>query len=311
MRITNNMMMNSFMTNLNYNMNVMSKYQNQLSSNKRINKLSDDPIGIMSTLDAKAKLRKLDMHGNTIGDAQSWLKQTETSLREMNEMLVKAYENTVTASNGSMSADDKEATAEIVEQIRQHLVQLGNSTYGGRFIFGGYNTTSEPFTYDASGNLLYNGTNLVTATTTEASALQAQTIQYSTGINVITTVSVNGVDIMGTGENNLNKILSDLVSALRSDAGSSTISSFINKLQNKQQDTLSLLADVGGRINRLDMMEASNADNEINYTEILSKVEDIDQAEVTMQFKMAEAIYRSALAVGARVISPTLLDFMS
>ncbi len=311
MRITNNMMMNSFMTNLNFNMKVMSRYQDQLSSGKRITKLSDDPIGIMSTLDAKSKLRKLDMHNSTIGDAQSWLSQTETSLRELNDMLVKAYENTVVASNGTMSPEDKGATAELIEQIRQHVVQLGNSTYGGRFIFGGYNTTTEPLTYDASGNLLYNGTNLVTATGAEVGALQAQAIQYSTGVNVTTTVSVNGVNIMGAGDDNLNKILSDLVSALKSDASSGTISSFIEKLQSKQQNTLSLLADVGGRINRLDMMESANGENEINYTEILSRVEDIDQAEVTMQFAMAEAIYRSALAVGARVISPTLMDFLS
>ncbi len=311
MRITNNMMMNNFMSNLNFNMTVMGKYQDQLSSGKRITKLSDDPIGIMSTLDAKSKLRKLDMHNNTIGDAQSWLAQTETSLRELNDMLVKAYENTVVAANGTMSSDDKEATAEIIEQIRQHAVQLGNSTYGGRFIFGGYNTTTEPFAYDASGKLLYNGTDLVSATSAEVGALQAQVIQYSTSVNVATTVSVNGVDIMGAGDDNLNKILSDLVTALRSDGSSSTISSFIGKLQSKQQNTLSLLADVGGRINRLDMMESSNAENEINYTEILSKVEDIDQAEVTMQFAMAEAVYRSALAVGARVISPTLMDFLS
>ncbi len=63
-------------------------------------------------------------------------------------------------------------------------------------------------------------------------------------------------------------------------------------------------------MNRLEMMEALNGNNELNYIEVLSKVEDIDQAQVTMEFKMAEAVYRSALAVGARVIQPTILDFL-
>lgn len=310
MRITNNMMMNNFMGNLNNNMTILGKYQDQLSSGKRITKLSDDPIGIMSSLDAKAKLRKLDMYGSTISDAKSWLTQTETSLREMSDMLVKAYENTVGAANGTMTDNDRDAAAELVEQIRQHVVQLGNSAHGGRYIFGGYNTTTQPFTYDGSGTLLYNGADLVTAPAAQVNALQAQTIQYTTGVNVNTTVSINGVDLMGAGGDNINKILGDLVDALRSNADSTTISGFIGKIQKKQQDTLSTLADVGGRMNRLDMMEASNGENEINYVEILSKVEDIDQAQVTMEFKMAEAVYRSALAVGARVIEPTLMDFL-
>lgn len=311
MRITNAMMMNNFMGNINRNMTLLGKYQDQLSSGKRITRLSDDPIGIMGSLDAKAKLRKLDMHNSSIADAKSWLTQTESTLREMNDMVVKAYENTVGASNGTMTADDKLSAAELVEQLRQHVVQLGNATYGGRYLFGGYNTTQAPFTYDASGStLLYNGIDLVTAGAPITDAMKAQVIKYATGVNVNTDVSINGVELMGTGADNLNKILSDLVTALKTDADADTLDSFVGQLQGKQQDILSLLADVGGRANRLDMMESSNADNEINYIEVLSKIEDIDQAQVTMDFKMAEAVYRSALAVGARVIEPTLMDFL-
>jgi flagellar hook-associated protein 3 FlgL len=305
------MMINSFMGNINNNMSLMQKYQDQLSSGRRILNLSDDPIGIMASMDAKLKLRKLDMHNASIGDAKSWLAQTETSLNELNDVLSQVYENTVNAANGTMTTEDKQATAKLIEQLRQHVVQIGNASYGGRYIFGGYNTTSEPFTADpATGALLYDGVDLATAAPAQVSALQSQVVRYSTGVNITTDVSLNGVDLMGSGTDNLDKLLGDLIDALNSGANTDSLTVFVGKLQGKQQDILSQLAVVGRRTNRLDLMEMTNADDELNYTDVLSKVEDVDQAQATMNFKMAEAIYRAALDVGARVIQPTLMDFL-
>jgi flagellar hook-associated protein 3 FlgL len=304
--------MNNFMSNINRNMSLMELYQNQLSSGRRITRLSDDPIGIMSVLDARAKLRKLGMHSDSIGEAKSWLRQTESSLSEMNNVIVKLYETAESAANGTMTDEDRQAAGELVKQLREHIVQLGNSPYGGRYIFGGYNTTSEPFTYDAgTGELLYNGENLVTADAATVDALKAQVIKYATGVDVTTIVSLNGVQLMGSGDGNIDKILGDFYTALTSGADAGAFQTFVGQLQDKQQDILALLADVGGRTNRLDMMASANEDSELNYTEVLSNVEDVDQVEATMQYKMAEAVYRSALAVGARVIMPTLLDFLS
>ena len=312
MRVTNSMMIQSFLRNLNTNTTIMSTYQNQLSSGKRINRLSDDPIGIMSVLDNRAKLSKLAQHNSSIDNGSSWLAQSETSLREINGVISTLYEKTVYASNGTLSDSDRNAIGALVGQLKEHVVQLGNTTYGGRYIFGGYNTTQAPFSVDAGGNLLYNGIDLsdtsVPAATYEA--LKNQNIAFSTGTNLTTTVNVTGVDVMGTGDNNLYKILDELETALNNGTSGSSLSGFISKLQGKQDDILSLLADVGGRQNRLETMAQSNADNEINYTALLSKVEDIDQAYVTMQFKMAEAIYRASLSVGAQIIQPTLLDFI-
>lgn len=312
MRVTNNMMVQGFLRNLNTNTTMMSTYQDQLSSGKRINKLSDDPIGIMSVLDNRSKLSKLAQHTSSIDNGTSWLDQSETSVREMNDVLSEIYEKTVYASNGPLSDSDKAAIGTLVGQLKDHIVQLGNSTFGGRYIFGGYNTTQAPFNVDASGNLLYNGINLADTTVPAATitALQNQNIDFSTGTNLTTTVNVTGVDIMGSGTDNLYQILSDLETAMNTGASGTTIGGFIDKLQGKQQDILSVLADVGGRQNRLDTMSQGNADNEINYTALLSKVEDVDQAYATMQFKMAEAIYRASLSVGAQTIQPTLLDFI-
>ncbi len=311
MRVTNSMMISSFLSNLNRNTTMMSIYQDQLSSGKRINRLSDDPIGIMAVLDSRSKLSKLTQHNSSIDDGISWLEQSETSIREINDVLGTIYEKTVSGSNGTLADTDRQAIGALIGELKEHIVQLGNSTYGGRYIFGGYNTTQPPFVLDAGGNLLYNGIDLADSATPAATitALGNQNIAYSTGTNLTTNISVNGVQLMGTGANNLFDIIKNLENALNTGTDAD-VEPFIGQVQRKQQDILSLLADIGGRHNRLNLMSESNDDNEISYTAALTKVEDVDQAYVTMQFKMAEAIYRASLSVGAKVVQPTLLDFL-
>ena len=91
---------------------------------------------------------------------------------------------------------------------------------------------------------------------------------------------------------------------------SADIAAFSGKVQTAQEDALALQAEIGAKQNRLEAMQDSLDSNEINYTKTLSMVQDIDQAETTMQFKMAEAIYRAALEVGAKVIEPSVADFL-
>ncbi len=311
MRITNAMMVSNFLNNLNGNMSIMNTYQDQLASGRRMNKLSDDPIGLLSVLNSRSKLNKVETNTSAIEDARAWLNQSETSISEINDVLATLHENTVRAATGTMSESDRAATAQLVKEMKAHIVELGNASYGGRYIFGGYNTSQAPFTFDAGGSLLYNGVDLTTASSTTIDALANQSIVYATGDNVVTEVSTTGVELFGTGTDNLYAMLSGLQTALENPASTSAdIAAFTAKIKTAQEDVLALEAKIGAKQNRLEAMQDNLDSNEINYTKTLSMVQDIDQAETTMQFKMAEAIYRAALEVGAKVIEPSLADFL-
>ena len=88
------------------------------------------------------------------------------------------------------------------------------------------------------------------------------------------------------------------------------ISDMIKPLQDSQNHLLTLTAEVGGRLRRLDMLEARYELDSMNYREMLSNAEDVDMADVLMNIKMAEAVYQASLSAGARVIQPTLMDFL-
>lgn len=88
------------------------------------------------------------------------------------------------------------------------------------------------------------------------------------------------------------------------------IKEFLGKIDEHLDNVIKTLADIGAKNNRLDFIENRIEDNNIAMTEILSKVQDIDYAEVTLRFKSLESIYRASLSVGAKVIQPTLVDFI-
>ncbi|HWR22912.1 MAG TPA: flagellar hook-associated protein FlgL [Feifaniaceae bacterium] len=309
MRITTNMMTSSFLTNLNNNLSALENYQTQLSTGRRINKLSDDPVGVLGSMNARVKLARLEQYQKNVGYAQDILKQTETSLKEINKILQTAYERAVQTTSDTYEEVDREAAAAEIAQLKEHILNLGNTKVSDQYIFGGYNSVKPPFTLDAAGNLLYNGLDV----RVNDAALQdqaAQNMKLELGFDITMTTTINGIELLGSGTNNIYNLLQEFETALSDGSPSSVLGGFITKFQTVQSDVMAMTAEVGARSNRLTLMENRYADDEINYTDIKSKVEDADQAEVIMRYKMAESIYLFALKIGSNIIQPTLVDYL-
>ena len=129
MRITNSMLISNMMNNLNKSLEKMHKYQYQLSTNKKITKLSDDPVGVIRGLQARVSLSKISQYKSNAEDAKSWLTYTETTLMEINEMMKRTYELTLQAGSDTNSLAEKQAIAVEIDQIRQQIIQSLNSTW--------------------------------------------------------------------------------------------------------------------------------------------------------------------------------------
>ena len=84
----------------------------------------------------------------------------------------------------------------------------------------------------------------------------------------------------------------------------------IGRVQGAQNHLLTRTAEIGGRQRRLELLEARYSQDNLNYEKMRSDAEDADMAEVIMYLKMAETVYQAALSAGARVIQPTLMDFL-
>lgn len=310
MRVTNSMLLSNYLKNINSNLNSVGKMQQQMASGKRINKISDDPIGAISSMQVRTKLYKTEQYQKNVDKALSWLDETESSVLELNEVLKSAYETAVNQSTETMDPQDKKAAAELIGQLRDHLITVGNAKTGDKYIFGGYNVTNAPFEVDASGNILYNGRDLTNGTDPALIDMADDSISYAVGFNITLGISTNGARLFGTGDDNLYTLLDSFYNALNSDAPASELSGYVSKIQDAQSNVLSIEAEIGGKTNRLELIQDRFEDDIITYTDRKSKIEDVDEADAIMNYKMAETVYQASLQVGSDIIQLSLVDFL-
>ena len=168
-RVTNTMMQNTLLSNLSMNLNRMDKLQNQLSTGRKYGHISDDPSALIYGQAARNKLARLSHYQGAVETAQAWLTQAEAGTMEINKVIGAIYEELISA--GSVKTDmDKQNLAMVVKQLQDHYLDTLNTSFGDRFVFGGYNTPGDwstgnppevrPFTLDNDGNLLFNGFNI-------------------------------------------------------------------------------------------------------------------------------------------------------
>lgn len=144
MRITNNMMIRNTSNNINGNKVNVNKLNNQMSSQKKIQRPSEDPVIAIRALRLRSTLSEINQYyDNNIPDAESWLSVTETALTNM-ESIVKDIRTQCTyGSNDPLNADDRKAILTQLEKLRDQVYSEGNTDYAGRTVFTGYRTNQK------------------------------------------------------------------------------------------------------------------------------------------------------------------------
>ena len=152
MRITNNMMVQTMIRNINRNMLRLNDKQIQFSTGKRINRPSDDPLGLSKSLRLRTDISSMEQYKRNVDDAYSFMDNTETALQNMLEGMHRIRELTVQAASGTLTKDETQKMQTEITEIRTQLIDLANYTYSGKHIFSG-KKTGEPL-LDRNGNYL-------------------------------------------------------------------------------------------------------------------------------------------------------------
>lgn len=299
------MIINNMMYNMGNNLSRLDRIQQQLSTGKKITTPSDDPIVASRALEMRTNVSETQQYEKNVEDASSWMDITETTLQNMGEVLQRARELAVQGANGALSSEDTSAISTEIEQLKQQLVQLSNTTYAGRYIFSGFKT-DQPLVDDSTG--LYN-IEVVSA------APNREDIKYEIGIGDKINVNVLGSEVLGgTGTAGsapqMLQDFDDYITAL-SNNDNTGIKTAISNIDKNISNILMQRADIGARTNRLDLTKNRLAADETNFTKLLSLNEDVDMAEAIMQLKSEENVYNASLSAGAKVIQPSLVDFLS
>ncbi len=325
MRITNGMIVTSFLSNLQTNQAKMDKYTGQLSSGRKIVRLSDDPVGVYKSLTARQRLASYEQYQRNLVTARNWSEQCESTLQELSSKLSAIKSEVVNAASTGIKNDgDRQNIAVLMNELRDTVKDALNTVVGDQYIFAGYNTSNQPLTFakDADGKdtdtILYNGLDLsnITDATNKAAIEkeQGQNISLEVGYSLQMDIAITAIDVVGVGDNNFFKIMNDIIGLMNSDSSTEDVagqlSGYLGKLDGAHERITSCLVKTGAMTTQIDILDERYAEDVINYNEIRSQIEDIDSAETIMDWKTAEAVYKQSLSAGARIIMPTLLDFL-
>lgn len=164
MRITNKMMTNNALYNINNNKNLLNNLEQQYSSGKKITKPSDDPIVAVRALKFRTNLAELNQYyEKNIPDALAWMDVTESALKTVNGIITSMNTYCNQGANDYPTAEDRNAIATNLEQLRDQLYQEGNTNYAGRYVFSGYKTDTSLVFNEAVTNLKYEITEPILA----------------------------------------------------------------------------------------------------------------------------------------------------
>lgn len=146
MRVTNSMMRNNSMLNMQKNKVAYNKYLMQYNTQKKIQRPSDDPIIAAKALKYRTTLVEIDQYLKNIDDATSWMDATETVLNDVDSVLRNMVDYFTQAATGTVNSDDR---ADIVANLKQYSYYIyeqdANSDYAGRYLFTGYRTDVPAF----------------------------------------------------------------------------------------------------------------------------------------------------------------------
>lgn len=477
MRVTQNMIAESFMRNMYQNLSRLGEKNDQISSQKRISRPSDDPVGAALAMRLRRQLAAMDQYKSNAEDAITWLKDTEAALTNTGDILHRLNDLTIQAANGTLTEEDRQTILHEVQELKDQLLQEANSTHVDRYLFSGYHVDKQPFIKNETGEIVLNpeindvrilgvegdaitdknqfiideieglepgkyklevdkAINFSVAKNREEEAGdsiafdEVTIIQDTTEGNAKTTVILKnddveisfGLDDLNGSENpieftigddgNLNngkvkiikgeleqgtytirindnnnndkstkifklyyedkdvernevtngftlaltfkdmkitlnntvtfeitpgdmnyhlgrndlmpvnlqgpevfedifKNVETLEEALKANDSSNLSGDVLKNIKGSLNHVLKYRSQVGARSKRLEMTVNKMESSYVDYTDLLSKTEDLDMAKAATELKMEESVYRAALAIGSRIIQPNLADFLS
>lgn len=298
MRITNNMMVNRSLADINANLARVDRVQRDISTGKRIHRPSDDPTANARAMVLRNNMAQNDQYRKNIAEASNFMAVTDTALGSITTTLLRLRQLAVQGASGHLRDEDRKAIVGEVQQLKEELRATGNTQINGRYIFGGLKTQSEPLPSD------------VTFGPNDTGKL---TVEIGPGI--VMNYNVTSVEIFGDttppGIDHIFETIDEFVDLMGDNTSTPEISKIslaaIDGWLNRVKD---IRTDVGGKVNRLEMSATRLEDVSLSLEGLLRDTEDTDITQASLKLNQYEATFQAALSVGARSIPLSLVDFL-
>lgn len=385
MRITNGVLVNGFLTDMNTNLNNLYKIQNQLNTGKVFTKPSDDPFRVARSMQMYSEINANKQYNTNIKDTINWMDTTDTAMTQGIDCLQRIRELMVSAGDAAYGSTEFDSIKNEINEKVAEFGQIMNTSFDGKYIFGGKDAVNKPVTVQECCKMTPDNDKVVIGDTKDYTGSYPGKIQISVdktnskvnvngtdmpmvdgkvniqgvdfdfssadvadGANITVDVgnklyamningdealvggklvveissgvtaeySVSACDVLKFKDKNGNDtnamdIFGDILKDLESATGQKkVIGDDLTNIDKILDNMLKVSSKVGTIQNRMESAKDINTAQNQNLTEILSYNEDIDLVAKTMEYATAQTIYLASLQTSAKVLQPTLMDYL-
>lgn len=284
-------------------MNNVYKYQEQLSSMKQVNRPSDDPLKVSKILDLKNEIKQNVQYKTTINDSIDFTNVQDAALSSATDSLQRISVLTQQAANGTYNEQDRQAIKTEIENEIETMMDSLNTSFGGRYIFGGQKSNEKPFSInkeDGSFSIEYSGT---------GDGINGNVSkEISRGVTV--DLQTDGSRLFEVDGENLGDIFNELFTALEENDTEALGGPVLEKIGKAMDNTVNVRTNIGSIQNRLIAARDRNEQEYLNLESTLSTNQDIDLAETYMHYSMEMVAYQASMNMGTRILQTNIMDYV-
>ena len=296
-RITQRTVSTTLMHGLQSNLTRMQKLQEQLSSGKQISRPSDSPVQTVEAMQFRAGIRRTEQYVRNADDGMALLGTADAALTDALSMTRRVRELVLGGMNATVAVDGRRAIAAELRTLRESLLGVANTRYLDRPVFGGNTLGAHAFD-PATGSFVGDQGGI------------SRTI--APGAQVV--VSISGTQAFGDDgdPDQVFALVDRLATALETGgpAMQAALDGGLVDLDSSIESMINALGQVGARYNRVETARNAAEGQLLSLTSSLSEAEDIDLPKTIVDLQMQEVAYKAALNATARVVQPSLLDFL-
>lgn len=293
MRISQQQLVTSSLEHVRVRLDALARAQSVASTGRTVQKPSDDPGKAGGILGLRAAQKAREQEAKNADNASTWISLSDAKLQQASQAIQRARDLTVRGSS-SLQPTEREAIAVELEGIRDELVGIANSRNEGQGLFAG--TAGGTAISQVAGAWTYVG--------------NQGAVSRRVGENETVTVNQTGDQIFGfsAGDNTL-KMIDDVAALVRS-GSAAAVGTSLTRIDDALGRVLGGAAQVGAVGARIERVTTRNSTEQTAIKTELSDLEDADMVDALSELKLQETGYQATLTAMARVLQPSLADFL-
>jgi flagellar hook-associated protein 3 FlgL len=308
MRISNNMIFERTLRDINANRKALADAQRDITTGKRLHRGSDDPAATAQIQLLLRNASEASAYLDNVDAAKNFLRDTDAALSNQQDILLQLQDRFTQAASGALTQETRQQLALEMRSLQDAMRQVANSQDGqGRYLFNGAKTSGEP-PYPAGDLTL--GTQ------------GAGTLVMEIGRGTTIQASVNGAEVFGDPQaserTDIFQVVDDFVDFLASGKSDATAPGSLlsvpqlalKNLNDNIRNLISVRGSVASRLQSLENTSTKLSEQKMMLEGRLEELQAVDLPTASVKFNQYDAAFRAALAVSGRTLPTSLVDYL-